>query len=84
MATICIDKHKLPSGFIITGKLHFVSSENKTREILSRRKNRELKYQSGTNRDRRRDVLGYVPLLPFCCKSLFSLFEYNEQLTAIS
>ena len=45
MAKICIDKQKLPSGFIITGKFHFVSSENKTRETLSRRKNRELKYQ---------------------------------------
>ena len=52
--------------------------------VLSRRQNHELKYQSGTNRDRRRDVLVYVPLLPFCCSSLFSLFEYNEQLTAIS
>ena len=30
-----IHKHKLPSGFIITGKFHFVSSENKTREIIS-------------------------------------------------
>ena len=36
---------RLSSGFIITGKLHFVSSENKTHEILSRRQNRELKYQ---------------------------------------
>ena len=69
---------QLSSGFIITGKLHFVSSENKTYEILSRRQNRELKYQLGTNRDRKRDVLVYVPRLPFCCTSLFSLFEYNE------
>ena len=41
MATIFIDKLKLPSGFIITGKLHFVSSKNKTsRNTVSPAKSR--------------------------------------------